>query len=116
MDNCGDGRPWTDSASYRAIKLARLLISGEMGLIEASRELSSLRYEFDAPLDELFMPFLVIDSETDSLPIGPVRREWNPAVLARIDVEISGYQESIRPFALEACRKLINALGAQSDQ
>lgn len=112
MDNYGDGRPWVDDAPERALAFAHKLIAGEMSVIEASRALSSLRWEFDAPENYLFLPFVGIDSETDELPIGSVRREWARDSLALKDVEIARCEQAYRPRAVEACRKLIEYLRA----
>ena len=110
VDNYGLSQPWADSASYRAIVLADQLIAGQIGVIEASRALSSLRFEFDVPLIELFQPFVAIDSETDDLPVGHVRREWDGAALASKDVQTAKYESENRPVAIEACKNLIDRL------
>jgi hypothetical protein len=115
MENYAGGQPWKDDACDRAIALARKLIADEIGVIEASRSLSSMRYEFDAPLRDLFLPFVGIDSESDGLPTGPVRREWEPGALARKDVEIARYEQAVRQCALEASRKLIEQLLGQEE-
>ena len=95
---------------------ARKLIAGETGVIEASRALSSLRYEFDAPQDDLFLPFVAIDSETSELPIGSVRREWARDALALRDIEIARCERLYHVRAIEACRKLMAYFSAPAAQ
>jgi hypothetical protein len=116
IDNYGGAQPWTDDAADRALAFAHKLITGEIGVIEASRALASLRNEFDAPLDGLFLPFVGIASETDDLPIGSMRREWDPGALAHKDLEIARYEQAQRSLALKACRKLIESLRAPAEQ
>jgi hypothetical protein len=110
INNYGSGRYLTDSAPGRAVALANRIIAGEIGVIEASRTFSLLQFEFDAPLREVFQPFVAIDSETDDLPVGPVRREWSSAALEIRDVQIANYEKDNLPLALAACKKLIDRL------
>ena len=108
-DNRGNRLP-VDRPTSRAIELARELIAGELGIIEGCRELSSLRHAFGDPFAEDFLPFVAIDSETDDLPIGPVRREWNAEALARKDIEIARCEAIYKSQAIEACKRLITRL------
>jgi hypothetical protein len=110
MDSYGDGRPWVDDAPARALAIAHGMLTRETGIIEGSRALSLPRHEFQTEAAVLFSPFVAIESETDDLPIGPVRQEWNPHVLARRDIEISRCEDLFRPQALEACRQLVERL------
>ena len=48
-----------------------------------------------------------IASEAEGLPIGPQRRYWNKDVLARKDVEIARYCESVYEMGITACRELL---------
>jgi len=108
--NYAGGRNQSDRAVARALEAAGKLIGGELGVIEACRTLSSLRHDFGAGFEDHFMTFVGIDSETDDLPVGPVRREWAPAALALKDVEIERCEQLYRPRAIEACQRLIGRL------
>jgi hypothetical protein len=65
------------------------LIEGRLGIIETARVLSKLKFlagiENDADLDA----FVAIDSETDELPVGGVRKQWAAHSLALQDVAIA---------------------------
>jgi len=50
------------------------------------------------------------DSETDDLPVGTVRREWNPAALVRQDIRIAECEERYKSHAIEAAERLISRL------
>lgn len=58
------------------LSLAKQFLGGQLGVIAASRKLSPLRHEVEAELAEVLVVFTGIDSETDTLPIGDVRRHW----------------------------------------
>jgi hypothetical protein len=104
VDNYGPGLAWTDSAPSRALSLVDQLIAGEIGVIEASRALSSLQFEFDAPLREVFQPFVAVDSETDRFPIGHVRREWSSSALAIKDAKSRGTKRRTGRWCLQHAR------------
>jgi hypothetical protein len=56
------------------LRIARQLIAGEIGVIAASRRLGYLRHEVEPQLSNLLAAFTAIDSETDALPVGDVRK------------------------------------------
>jgi len=110
MANYSHGGYRPDPPTVRAIRVAGQLIAGEIGVIEACRELSALRFSFGNECEEQFLPFAGIDSETDDLPVGPVRREWNAEALTRKDIEIARCEQLYRDSAVDACRALIERL------
>jgi hypothetical protein len=92
----------------QAVTIARDVLEGRSGVIEGSRLLASLSHrvglgEFDAD----FLPFVGIDSETDHLPIGEVRRHWAADALATKDAELAAAEAFYRQRAFEACSRLI---------
>jgi hypothetical protein len=114
MENDSAGGDGQDPPIARALETAGHLIGGRIGVIEACRALSSLRHSFGAEYEECFRPFVGIDSETDELPIGPVRREWSPEALARKDIEIGCCERTYRNSALEACWDLVERLQSRN--
>jgi hypothetical protein len=110
MDNYGGGRPWIDDAPERAIAIARGILAGEIGVIEGSRALSSMLWEFGTDMTDQFSPFVAIDSETDDLPAGAVRDLWEVDALARKDLEIGRCEKLYRTQTFEACKVLIRQL------
>lgn len=87
------------------------LLEGRIGVIEASRELNHLRFEVDAENDPDFITFVAIDSETDHLPVGTVRRDWGPDALEAKDRESREYEEASREDAYRAARNLLKKYG-----
>ena len=76
------------TARLLAVQLARKFLAGESSTIEISRKLSSLTHHCGREVENLFIPFVGVDSETDDLPIGPVRVLWDPNALRIKDVAI----------------------------
>jgi hypothetical protein len=46
-----------------------------------------LRHALDEEKNELFLPFVAVDSETDHFPLGDVRARWSLNALEREDKE-----------------------------
>ena len=96
------------------LDVAKELIGGRLGVIAASRELSRLRHDVEPQLDEILLTFAGIDSETDALPIGRVRKEWNRDALDRKDREIAEAERFYRDSAMTAAAELIRLLDVPS--
>ena len=98
-----------DAAGWMALRVARKLVAGEIGVITASRELAWLRYihEVEPQVAEVLLIFTGIHSETDTLPLGEVRKEWNPDVLKRKDKEIMAAEGLYRESAINAATEVI---------
>jgi len=56
---------------------SRDLLDSRLGIIDAARALQALGHSVRAESDPDFITFTAIDSESDHLPIGSVRREWH---------------------------------------
>ena len=96
------------SNRQQAVAVACDMLEGRIGIIEGSRKLASLSQrvgivQFDAD----FLPFVVIDSETDHLPLGEVRLHWAADALAAKDAELVLAETFYREPAFEACSRLI---------
>jgi hypothetical protein len=110
LSNYDNGRLYLDRPTSRALDVACNLVAEKMGVIEGCRELSSMRHAFGESLADDFRTFVAIDSETDDLPVGTVRREWNPAALVRQDIRIAECEERYKSHAIEAAERLISRL------
>lgn len=98
------------SQRAKAINIAEEMIAGKVGIIAGSRVMSGLRFDVELPDDEDFLTFGAIDSETDALPVGPVRVHWSADALKEKDVEIQRCEELYRQDAIDACARLIRKL------
>jgi hypothetical protein len=85
----------SDEAIIRRVRataavLARRALNREMSAIAAARELAALRHRVAAGDDDSdFLVCVAIDSETDALPLGPVRQYWAADALAKKDADIA---------------------------
>lgn len=86
------------------------LVAGEIGVIAAARELGYLRHEVEPQVAKVLLTFTGIDSETDALPVGDVRKEWSPDALKRKDRELANAEDFYRNIAINAASELIRLL------
>lgn len=99
---------YTLSVRKRVGALASGMLSGEVGFLEGSIELASLRHEVAVEEnDPDFMAFVVIASETDSLPIGTPRGLWSDEALARHQPEIDAAIVWAKKIGMVACQSLV---------
>jgi hypothetical protein len=96
------------------LHVARQLVAGEIGVIAASRDLGYLRHEVEPQLANVLVTFTGIDSETDALPLGHVRKEWSPDALKHQDKEIAEAEDFYRETAINAATELIRLLETPS--
>lgn len=97
-----------EHARAQVVAVAEGMIGGRIGIIEGARTLVALgRALTDDSLDDDFITFVAIDSETDSLPMGEVRKLW--AVDSRVakDAQIDEVEILYRERAFDSCRKLL---------
>lgn len=94
------------------LRIAKQLIAGQIGA--ASRELGYLRHEVEPQLAKILLTFTGIDSETDALPVGEVRKEWSPDALQRKDKEIAEAEDFYRDSAVNAATEIVRLLQVPS--
>src|ERR1051325_3848465 len=99
----------------KIVEVAQAMLDGALGIIEGSRRLNDLRAAIGIyHLDEDFVGFVAIDSETETLPIGEARQRWNNEALVQKDREVEEAERLYRDDALKDCRKLIARFGGPS--
>ena len=91
------------------VAIASGMLNGEIHLIEGARRICSIRFELKDPDNEAFLPMVAIDSETDHLPLGPMRERYAEGALQRADEELNQYIAKAKPDILEACRRILQA-------
>jgi hypothetical protein len=103
-----DGEQNSDAARLRANEVAQAALSGRMGMLEACRELGRRGHTRGVMSEEIHNVFVGADSETDHLPMGPVRELWDPQVLLEKDREIARMEAHWKDRVLAACKKLVD--------
>lgn len=91
----------------KIVAICEATLAEEIGIIAASRRLSSLGRELFGRRDEDFIMFNGVDSETDHLPVDIERKNWSAEALKRKDVEIAEAEAIYKNNVVAACRKLI---------
>ena len=94
-------------AQSEVVILARSILSGTLGIVEGSRRLCSLGHALGVDRDPDFTFFVAVDSETDHLPVGEVRRHWAADALRRTDEELRACESFYRDRAVRVCQSLI---------
>jgi ribosome recycling factor len=90
------------------VRVARGIIDGSVGIVAGARQLLALRFPSQPrEKDEDMLVFCRINSETGELPIGDVRRHWNPDILKVKDEELENYEARFREQAIQAAKNLI---------
>jgi hypothetical protein len=93
---------------HEIVRVARRIVDGSVGVIEGAREMTRVHFRSHSKEeDEEFLVFVGINSETDHLPVGEVRRHWSTEALERKDAEIRKAEEFFRDRALSAAQALI---------
>jgi Protein of unknown function (DUF2489) len=97
----------------KIVAICEAILNEEIGIIAGSQRLSRLEVELLHrkvgwfQRDEDFLTFVVIDSETDHLPINLDRHNWSLKALARRDEELAKAEALYKEATFAACRILI---------
>ena len=71
------------------------------------RKLGRLRFDADLENDPDLIAFVGIDSETDALPLGEIRKLWNPDALKNLQPEIDKAEMWAQNFGRSHCERLV---------
>lgn len=111
MDRTFIDRAATPADHLRAREVAQSVLDGRSTVLEAVRQLISLAHT-DAVAELEDRRFIIgLDSETDHLPVGEVRKLWASDSLEEKDVEIARAESLYRAKFLETCRRILNGPG-----
>jgi hypothetical protein len=98
----------SDEAKALLIATLTSFLEGRLEVVEVARKLAAQRFAFVGEhLDEDWRVFVAIDSETDHLPLGDVRKHWAADALARKDAERRETEAFYRDHLLSAARSLL---------
>jgi hypothetical protein len=90
------------------VRVAKGILNGTIPILEGARAISSLGGEVGLPEDdEDLMTFVLIDSDTDHLPVGDTRQHWAADALAEKDQEIESAESWYHQMAIDSCRRLL---------
>jgi len=86
--------------------IAEKLIKDEIYFIEAIREIKDRINLIKLTVEEERL-LKAIDSDTDDIPVGEVRKKWNKEALEKIDIELNDYMKEIKPDVIKICKKIL---------
>ena len=90
------------------------VIDGKISILLAARQIVQLRFEIELDEnDKDILAFVGIDSESDSLPIGPERSYWSEDALKNKEKEIKEVEKWALAFGIDACNNLKAKLGGK---
>lgn len=89
------------------VDVAKKMIAGELGPIAGARKILELQYDVGDSENDVFLPFVGIWSEADTLVVGD-RSLFADEYLERVDREYADYDERLRPSIGDCCRALLD--------
>jgi contact-dependent growth inhibition (CDI) system CdiI-like immunity protein len=99
-------------ARREVVLIARRALLGELDPIVAARRLGALRGSVGVTdHDPDFTTFVVIDSETDSLPVVTERDQWSPEALTRLEPEIAQARDWALSIGKPAFENVVRRFG-----
>ena len=103
-----DHKKWVEKKREELVSVAQAMIDGKINLVEGCHLLYALRNIVEASDDEIFSEIVLVESDTDHLPLLQAREHCDPDYLRRVDQEIEDYLRDTAPDIIRACRGLIN--------
>ena len=88
--------------------LAREILDEQISVLDGAYEMYALLSQSGLPVDDpIYQDFLLIESETETLPIGPQKYLWAPVALARLQPELETAGARAKPIAFGACQSIL---------
>ena len=92
----------------RVAELARQILAGEIDVLDGACKIKALRFEVEVEdWDQDFIPFVLVESETDHLPIGIEALNWSDEALVRKEPELKHAREWALETVSAACASLV---------
>jgi hypothetical protein len=98
----------------RLVSLANAMLEGTLSFFEGAPKVHELKDKVGgvADRDEDFDAFLVIQSETDHLPLEKQKHLWSKNSIANLEQEFKKTEEWAGEFAPQACKNIIARFGS----
>ena len=96
----------SDPERQCAREITKVTLDGQISILETVRKLVSLAHT-DAVYDEADRLLIIgIDSKTDHLPVGEVRKLWAPDALREKELEIASAEAFWKAKPLDICKRI----------
>jgi hypothetical protein len=93
-------------------EISKAILEGRLSILEGTRALRPFAYTNAIVSEDDRKLIIGIESETDHLPIGEVRKLWAPSALAEKDPEIERYEAVCRERVFAVCRRILSVATA----
>jgi hypothetical protein len=111
-DGGEDPTPYQLRIREEIVEAARAMLSGTLSFVEGSRTVARRYNDAGIPhLDPDIVGFVMVESDTDALPLGDVRRHWQVEALDKLQPEIDQAEARARRELTGACKRLIDRFG-----
>ncbi len=91
----------------KLVEVATLMESNKINLIEGSRHINRLRHYTEDANDDLFTIFILVNSDTDDIPLNETRKNFSKALLEEKDKKMVDYLANMKPTILQGCKEII---------
>lgn len=96
------------AARSRMCALAREILDEQISVLDGAYEMHALLSQSGLPVeDPIYRDFLIIEAETETLPVGPQKHLWTPGALARLQPELDTAGAWAKPIAFGACQSVL---------
>ena len=103
---------WEEEARAQLVALCREMLSGQTSFLEGTVQVTALRAHIrEHDHDPDMIPFSVVRSETDHLPLRRVRPLCSAAYLRSLEPEFESKEQWAKAYASEARENLIRRFG-----
>jgi len=100
-------------ARLQAASIAAEVLAGRISAVIGAVDLNRLRPSLDVPDDDPdFETFMVIDSESEGLPIGSVRQYWSAEALACKAPDVAHAERWAMETGREAFQRVVERFAA----
>src|SRR5690242_1504766 len=96
-----------DLSKAQIADAAQAVLDGRLGVLEGARVISWLRLDVDPEQEDPdLLGIAGVESQTDRLALGALRRQWPPEMVEEKEAEIAACESFFRTSVLEMCRAL----------
>jgi len=97
-------------AKKELLSKLKVIETNKLDLVEDVRRILSLAEKAGISDDDLFLPIKGIESQTDHIPVGDVRKQFNESYLKELDKEQEELTIEFKDQLIDASKKILNKL------
>jgi len=103
-----------EDAKKQLVCLAQAMLDKKLSYFEGAAQILKIKSKISgiADRDVDFDAFVVIESETDHLPLEEQKPRWSKEALSRLEQEFDKTEQWAQTFAPQACKNIITRFGS----